>query len=81
MAKAVTTTSDRSLAKEYATYKLKLPELTNEQGKFALIHGDDLAGVFPTYENALLAGYKKFGIKQPFLVKQIVAVETPIYLR
>jgi hypothetical protein len=80
MAKSAAATSDKVLAKEYETFKDKLPELAAQEGKFVLIHDDQVGGIFSTYEEALLAGYKKFGVKQPFLVKQIVAAETPVFL-
>jgi len=63
-----------ALEQELATYKTKLPELHEQQGKFALIHGNDLKGVFGTYDDALKAGYDTFGLR-PFLVKQIQVVE------
>jgi len=44
-------------------------------GKFALVHGKELVEVFNSYEDALKAGYGRFGL-QPFLVKQIQAIET-----
>jgi hypothetical protein len=63
-----------ALEKELETYRSKLPELHEEQGKFALIQGELLAGVYGTYEDALKAGYEKFGLN-PFLVKQIQVIE------
>jgi hypothetical protein len=65
-----------ALEKELETYKRKLAELlANEgEGKFALIHGDDVVDVFGTYEDAIKEGYAKFSL-QPFLVKQIEATE------
>ena len=63
-----------ALEKELETYKRKLPELKEQEGKFALIQGDELVGVFSTYEDALQAGYKQFALN-PFLVKKIQAVE------
>lgn len=59
---------------ELATYRTKLPELQAQSGKFALIHGPDVVGVYGTYEDALNEGYQKFGLN-PFLVRQIQAVE------
>lgn len=47
----------------------------NNEGKFVLIHGDELSGVWGTYEDALQAGYDKFGLS-PFLVKRIQWMET-----
>ncbi|KAF3978009.1 MAG: hypothetical protein HFP77_04010 [Methylococcales symbiont of Iophon sp. n. MRB-2018] len=64
-----------ALEKEVETYKKLLPELLNEQGKFALIHGEELAGVYETYDDALKIGYDKFGISYSFLVKKILASE------
>lgn len=63
-----------ALEKELQTYEAKLPELKEHEGKFALIHGEDLVDVFGTYEDALKQGYAKFALG-PFLVKQIHATE------
>jgi hypothetical protein len=63
-----------ALEQELETYKTKLAELTANEGKFVLIHGSDVAGVFDTYADAIKEGYEKFGLS-PFLVKQIHAVE------
>ena len=62
------------LEKELETYKNKLGELKENEGKFALIHGEDVIDVFNTYEDALKQGYQKFGL-EPFLVKQIHTIE------
>jgi hypothetical protein len=66
-----------ALEKEIATYQAKLPELTQHQGKFVLIHGDQIIDTFSTYDDALKEGYKRFQL-EPFLVKQILSVE-PIF--
>jgi hypothetical protein len=63
-----------ALDREIQTYKNKLPELTASEGKFVLICGDGVMGVFDSYQDALTAGYERCGIK-PFLVKQISSVE------
>ncbi len=63
-----------ALDKEIATYREKLPSLLSQEGKFALIHHGELAGVFDTYADALGEGYKLFKL-EPFLVKQIQAIE------
>ncbi len=67
------------LARELATYEQHKNELvsTNE-GKFVLIHGDEIAGVWDTYKDALAAGYKQFGM-EPFLVKQIQGIERVLF--
>ena len=63
-----------ALEKELAVYHKKLPELTESEGKFVLIHDEDLVDVFTSYEDAIKAGYSRFGL-EPFLVKQIHALE------
>jgi len=63
-----------ALEKELETYKNKLPELKQHEGKFVLIHGEEVVDTFISYEDAIKEGYKKFGLK-PFLVKQIHSIE------
>jgi hypothetical protein len=63
-----------ALEKEMQTYERELPNLLQQEGKFALIHGVEVGGVYDTYEDALKAGYEKYGLG-PFLVKRIQAVE------
>jgi hypothetical protein len=63
------------LAIELATYDRHKAELVgSHEGKFVLIHGEEIAGIWDTYQDALAAGYKQFGL-QPFFVKQILAIE------
>jgi len=62
-----------ALEKEMETYKSRLAALKDQEGKFALVHGEDV-DVFATYEDAIREGYRRFG-RSPFLVKQIQAVE------
>ena len=64
----------KPLETELEIYKKNLPNLLGEQGKFVLISGNQIVGIFGTYEDALTIGYEKFGL-QPFLVKKISAVE------
>ena len=63
-----------ALEKELQTYKAKLPELVANEGKFVLIHGENVIDFYGTYEDAIKAGYEKFQL-EPFLVKQIQSVE------
>ncbi len=63
-----------ALEKELATYQSKLQELLAHEGKYVLIHGDEVAGFWDTYEDALQVGYQRFQLA-PFLVKRIQAVE------
>ena len=63
-----------ALERERATYKDKLSELKEHEGKFVLIHGDKVVDYFSAYEDAIKAGYQQFQL-EPFLVKQINALE------
>ncbi|MBL8268542.1 hypothetical protein [Steroidobacter sp.] len=63
-----------NVREEIDTYFRHLPALLQQQGKFALIKGKDVAGIFDSYRDALTAGYQRFKLT-PFLVKQIAAVE------
>jgi hypothetical protein len=68
-----------ALERELATYeRLVHGELAAEIGRFALIAGDDLLGVFDSYSDALTAGYQNRGLDS-FLVKRVAAVETVAY--
>ena len=63
-----------ALEKELETYRTKLAELKEHAGKFVLIHDTAVEDFFTSYEDAVKAGYQKFGL-EPFLVKQIHATE------
>ena len=63
-----------ALENELAVYHRELPNLLPDEGKYVLIHGNAVAGVWETYEDALKAGYERFSLK-PFLVKKIQGVE------
>lgn len=63
-----------ALEKEIETYEKQLPSLKDQAGRFVLIHGTEVAGVYSSYEDALKDGYEKFKL-DPFLVRQIQVVE------
>lgn len=66
---------------ELDTFNRRLPELlAQHQGKYALIKGTDVQ-IRASYEDALEAGYKRFGPKVSFLVKPIVAAERATFSR
>jgi len=52
----------------YAKHAVEWNEL--HPGKFAVVKGDSLAGVFDTMDEALAAGARNYGL-QPFLVRQL----------
>lgn len=63
-----------ALEKEIATFNRLRDELAPHAGKFVLIHDDQLVDYFSSYDDAIKAGYKQFGLA-PFLVKQIAVFE------
>jgi hypothetical protein len=67
-----------ALEHELATYRANLMEMLGDEGKFVVIRGDEVLGVWPTYEKALGAGYDEYGL-EPFLVKKIQRVEPVHY--
>jgi hypothetical protein len=63
-----------ALEKEMATYKAKLAEWPEHEGKFVLIHEDQVVDFFSSYDDAIKDGYRRYGLN-PFLVKQVRSVE------
>lgn len=63
-----------ALETEIETYEKQLPSLKDQAGKFVLIHGTDVTGVYSSYEDALKEGYVQFKL-EPFLVRQIQIIE------
>ena len=68
-----------ALEREMETYRRELPRLLAEEGKFVLISGTDVLGIFADEEDALEAGYRRVGFATPFLIKQIREKE-PVYV-
>ena len=67
-----------TLRQEQAVFDAKLSAwLADHEGKHVLIKGKTVDGFYDSRDEALTAGYARFGIG-PLLVKQILAVE-PIY--
>jgi hypothetical protein len=62
------------LERELQTYERERPALLAHEGKYVLIHCDEVTGVFDVYEDALRAGYDRFGFER-FLVREIHAVD------
>ena len=62
------------LKKELETFERLKEELLKDEGKYAVIHEDELHGVFTSYDDALQAAYREYGLK-PFLVKRILRFE------
>ncbi len=64
-----------ALEKELETFNNNLSILLKDEGKYVLISGDKVIDTFVSYEDALKAGYKEFGVDKPFLLKQIRSSE------
>ena len=63
-----------ALEQELETYKKNLRLWKDNEGKFSLIHGEEIGAIFTSYEDAINGGYEKYR-PEPFLVKQINAFE------
>jgi hypothetical protein len=63
-----------TLEKEIIAYKNNLKTLLQNAGKYAVFSGDEMIGVYETYDEALKAGYEKAKLT-PFLVKKITGTE------
>ena len=65
-----------SFEKELHTYESNRQRLIGTWGKFVPIRGSEIVNVFDSQLDAMRQGYERFG-NVPFLVKQILEVETP----
>jgi hypothetical protein len=69
-----------ALERELATYEKILPSLLEKDaGRYILIHGDEVIGLYDTRLAALEAGYERY-LFEAFLAKRIVADEKPIFV-
>jgi hypothetical protein len=68
-----------ALEKELQTYKDHLPELKDREGKFVLIHGEQVVDFFSTYEDAIKSGYQQYKT-EPFLVKRVQTTEPVFFI-
>jgi hypothetical protein len=67
-----------ALAQELQTYRMNLDCLLGtDEGRFVLIHGDRVLGVFDNQIDAIRTGYQQLG-NVPFLVKQVLKIEVPL---
>jgi hypothetical protein len=63
---------DMPLQQEYSVYLRELPRLLAEghAGRYVLIKGDELVGLYDTTTAVLEAGYERFGL-DPFCVQKV----------
>lgn len=64
-----------TLEKELETFNKNLSTLMTDEGRYVLIHKNDVVSIYDTYQDALSAGYEKFKL-EPFLVKKISGLES-----
>ncbi len=65
------------LDSELQTYEKNRESLLgSSEGKFVLVKGDRIIGVYDSKMDAITEGYRQFG-NVPFLVKQVQKIETP----
>ena len=57
---------------EQRTFARELPALLPRAGEFALIKGESVIGVYPSWESGVKAGRERFG-RVPFMVREIRA--------
>ena len=62
-----------ALRPEIITYRRELPRLLNEgqEGRCALIKGDQVLSIWDTFDDAYQAGRERFGFDDPFLAQPI----------
>lgn len=69
-----------ALEREWKTFLNEMPHLLHEgqRGKYVLIQGETVHGVWDTLDEALAAGYDRFGVA-PFLAQEIDDNPKPRY--
>jgi hypothetical protein len=66
--------------REEAAYEKERERLLREhRGKIALVHEDEVVGVFATADEALLEGYRRFGLVK-MVLKEIRDEDVPEYV-
>jgi hypothetical protein len=69
-----------ALEREWETFLKEMPRLLQEghRGKYVLIQGETVHGVWATLDEALAAGYERFGV-EAFLAQEINDNPEPRY--
>jgi hypothetical protein len=75
-------TSGRAGALEWNTYRREIGRLLAEghEGRFVLIKGEEILGFFDTWDDARLAGLKRF-LREVFLVQEVRTTEPYVRIR
>lgn len=62
------------LMEELFTYKAHLKELLRDEGRYVLIKGREVIGIYADHDDAVREAIDRFGV-EPVLIKQIAAKE------
>jgi hypothetical protein len=68
------------VSREKAAFERERPRLVRDHlGKVALVHGDDVVGVFDNVEAAVIEGHRRFGWARMLFI-EITASDGPEYI-
>jgi len=75
-----------TLDKELATYRANLQELLVHEGKYVLIVGEEIIGLYDTRGEAISAGYERFGpiplfTRKVALKEEVATILTPFVIK
>jgi hypothetical protein len=68
-----------ALEREVQTYQCHLPGLLKHEGQYVVVQGETVAGIWPTFDQALEHGYDCFGLHEAFMVRKIERNPQPKY--
>jgi hypothetical protein len=71
--------TDGAMIEEMVTYRDHLKELLRDKGKYVVIKGREIVGIYADRNDALIEAATRFGT-EPAFIKQIVAKEPYIYM-
>lgn len=69
-----------SLDVERAVYQRRRREWIDggHLGRWVVIRGEEVLGVYDSLDEAMAAGYERYGLESVFMARQIAASESPI---
>ena len=71
-----------TLSLELETYKKNKPRLlAASEGKYVLIFGEQIIGVYADEQEATQKGFDEFGYNCPFFVRQITKLEPALHIK
>jgi len=77
MASAIPTVLPREIKREAETFRDNHAGIMKHAGEYVLIQGDSVVDFFPSYNDAITDGYKRFGLAN-FLVQPVQLQSNPI---